>query len=325
MHDRTLETLFPKLKLPSDVNDCGLVLATGPSFDDFDLDGVRMDSPNVFGCGAIYRWKWPKNYIVTDVAIWEARAVPHGFPSGLTVWARPPAIERLNKLPSAHRPACIREIPGLEGWNDQPTAATAILAASNRCDKVYVLGMDAGHSWDWTPRRRTHGMLFTEANDLAGIEFSVGTTFKTVVPFLEMRKRGAWDKCKVVNLSTTSYFCNILEHSEEARRQRFGNVDRYSRLFVAYVGKHSKVGFGMPLELGIELLRECVCAPRAKHLPGMPLAVVANSDDYSAITKSLDTDEILRISRVHTRVKSHFTHVVPIGDWAWKMILMRET
>jgi len=324
MHDRGLETLFPKLKLPSDVNDCGLVLATGPSFDDFDLDDVRMDSPNVFGCGTTYKWKWPKNYIVTDVSTWRGGVVPYGFPADLTVWARPPTIELLNKLPSAHRPACIREIPGLDGWNDQPTAATALHAASSRCDKVYVLGMDGGHSWDWTPRRRTHGIRFTEPTDLIGIEFSVATTFKTVVPFLEMRKRGAWDKCKIVNLSTTSCFCNILEYSEEARSQRFGNFDRYSRLFVAYVGKHSRVGTGMPLELAIALLREVLNAPHAKHLPRTPLAVAANVDDYGEITKALDTDEILRIPRVNARVKCQFTHVVPIGDWAWKTILTRE-
>jgi len=312
--------LFPQLALPSDIAECGLAVATGPSFDDYRLDDLPEDAPNLFGCGKIYNWRWPKNYIATDFTTFQQFAIPFGLPSGLTVWSHGGILDKLTKLPSAHRPTYIKEIPDLD--KTAGTFATANITAyvaSCMFPKTYVLGMDAGHSWDWVPHRRAHGLAFTEPWDDIGIENAISLTLSTLSPFLLMEGAGAWVGKRLVNLSTTSVMVNYLENSEECRAQPWGRFDRYTRLMVVFVGNYHPHRSGVTVEHAVRFIHGFQQQCAAASSPRTPIGLVCKPDLYREVISRLEDKEVLFLRRAVTPfVKSQFTHVVGIGDYEMK-------
>lgn len=306
--------MFPKLKLPADVLDCGLSLATGPSFDDFDLSALPPNHPNVWGCGLIYRWRWPANYVVSDFTRWMHYAVPFGFPTGLTVWARGKALDRLIKLPSASRPAKILEIENLPG-GIASVSHLATHAALSRHKRVYVLGVDGGNSCDWTPRQRRHATPFVEPWDILSLEQASRATIGVLMPLLAMLEKGDWDASRIVNLSTTSCNFHFLSTSRECLDQPWGAYDRYSKLMVVYIGEFDpKYPRGLTVGRAVRFMRRFQEVQKAGPMPQTPMVILATPEVYRDALCQLDSKEVLNCREITPAVRCQFTHIIGMGS-----------
>jgi len=312
--------MFPKLRLPPDILDCGFSLTTGPSFDDFNLNAIPANHPNVYGCGLIYRWRWTANYIVSDFTRWMHYAVPFGFPVGLTVWARGAALDKLIKLPSHQRPAKIREIQHLPGGISS-TSHLATHAALQNHDKVYVLGVDGGHSCNWTPRLRRHATVFVEPWDILTLEQASRATIAVLMPMMAMFEKGDWDADKIVNLSTTSCTYHYLSTSDYCLSQPYGKIDRYSKLMVVYVEQFDpRYPRGLTLPRAVRFIRRFQEVQAAGPMPQTPLAIVSTPEAYQNVLAKLEDKEVIHCRDITPAVRCQFTHIVAMGSSRFAMM-----
>lgn len=308
--------MFPKLQLPPDILDCGLSLASGPSYDDYDLSMIPEHHPNVYGCGLVFKRRWPGNYIVTDYCRWRRAVVSYGFPSGLTVWAlRGATLDKFAIAPSAHRPANVREIPELPDGVVSASIVTTHAALSQH-KKVYLLGIDGGHCADGTPRRRRHGIDFGEAVDSVPFEEADRLTNSIVFPLLILVSKRIWDTTRLVNLSTTSLLWSHLPVSHYSLAQPYGRIDRYARLMVVYVDRyHQQCIKGLTVKRTIVWFRsfQATQAALGSRIPNTPTMIVSTREAYDRVVTELSSSEVIHGASLSLDVRSQFTHIIKIG------------
>jgi len=300
--------MFPALDLPHPESENeALVLASGPSYDDYDLrNEPGMLTPRsryaTYGCGLMYLDFWPKNYVVGDWTRWKKVLDEQPWPDHpVTIWSFSDCLEYVTKnkdrMPEY---MTIKEIPERPPWLCS-TGILAIHTAQLHHSRTLVLGIDGGHCVNGTPRRRCHAPRFIEPWDNIWEEQTQNLTQD--ITCVAASLCSSWNN--VYNISTTSCLHNVLPTL--GTKEKYNNYDRYGNAI-----------FFFTTPGGVDPHFPCIYAMRFRKNesgPRVPILAVGPCPFPEYVNEGkLKEDDVLVLDNAWNTMRCQFTHTLIIGD-----------
>lgn len=219
---------FPKLKLPEMTSDDALLIASGPSFDDFRISDIEACPAVKYGCGQVFQFVHLDHYILIDPWLanmeeWTRSYITPDttFPPDTQLWVTGPVHDACKGRSYHSR----MQILGLEFWMTAAGPAALHFVIRHGHKRIFLLGLDGSFDSMGVIRGLTHAKKM--------IRFQVcerKPDYCDVVCFEEIyRSRMKFGK-NLINLSTCSNYIDFLGVSEDIDKQPLGHIDRHSSL-----------------------------------------------------------------------------------------------
>lgn len=222
-------SLYPKLKLPSDLtkNDF-LVVVSGPSFADFDLNEINSCSATIIGGGNLENIVRLDHYVLVDHL---KESIPGKYPiytcdslySMAALEVKHPYFERLQIIPNDCQFWC--------------TGIDAVYMANYLgAERIFIIGLDGISESEGVTRTEVHAASLKSYEDPVAVNTP---DKKEPLPLGELTQisaiRWAPFRDKLYGLSSTSLMQDLIPFPVEFLDQPYAKIDRHASLIVVHL------------------------------------------------------------------------------------------